>query len=117
MDNSGLIVFHLALPAATFGLPLAALFYNINYLYVVVLMLLEQREEDLHDLLLVVSHLLPFSLKNKEEKQSLKNAQGLEKEKSWDVNKRKKEKIEITNLEQLVTQIEKNKHSEYGKKL
>jgi hypothetical protein len=44
-------------------------------------MLLKQREEDLHDLLLVVSHLLPFSLKNKErktkeEKQSLKNAQG-----------------------------------------
>jgi hypothetical protein len=43
-------------------------------------MLLEQREENLHDLLLVVSHLLSFSLKNKEERQSLKNAQGLEKE-------------------------------------
>jgi hypothetical protein len=36
-------------------------------------------------------------------KKSLKNTQGLEKE-SWDVNNRKKEKIEITNLEQLVTQ-------------
>jgi hypothetical protein len=53
-------------------------------------MLLKQREEDFHDLLLVVSHLLPFSLKNKEEKQSLKNAQGLEKEKTWDINKRKR---------------------------
>jgi hypothetical protein len=67
MDNSGLLVFQVALPAETFGPPLVALFYNINYLYVVVLMLLKQREEDLHDLLLVVSHLLPFSLKKQKE--------------------------------------------------
>jgi len=63
MDNSGLLVFQVALLAETFGPPLAPLFHDIDYLDVVVLMLLKQREEDLHDLLLVVSHLLPFSLK------------------------------------------------------
>jgi hypothetical protein len=41
-----------------------------------------------------------------EEKRRLKNAQGLKKE-SRDVNNRKKEKIKITNLEVLVTQLEK----------